>query len=235
MDNHHDAEAIQRFFDGWDLYRRVIEHDYMFHRAIHGRLAEILRESRGRRVLDVGCGDASSIARVLPDLGILQYTGVDLSPVALESAATSLADSGATIRLVESDYLAFLEESARPEFDAIVAGYTVHHLNSQDLRRFFVGARRRLTGGGVLVVYDVIREEGEDLAEHIARNHAWRERTWTDLSKDDLAAIWDHVSTADFPKTERELGRCAAEAGFADTPDRIWEAPTGIHRLYAWR
>lgn len=235
MEPQHDADAIQAFFDGWDLYRRVIEHDYMFHRAIHIELRAALQQYRSPRILDLGCGDAGSIAQTLEGVTLAGYTGVDLSPVALDAAATNLVGVGLKARLVESDYLAFLAESSAAEYDAIVAGYTVHHLRGDDPKRFFSLAKRRLTPGGLILIYDVFREESESREQNLSRNHMWRTKTWTALSEADLGAIRDHVFAADYPKSEAELTFHAEEAGLDRAPKLLFKAPTGIHRLYAWQ
>lgn len=235
MEPQHDADAIQAFFDGWDLYHRVIEQDYMFHRAIHGEVRTVLRQSRSRRILDLGCGDAATMASTLDGLTLIGYTGVDLSPVALDAAATNLVSTGVKARLVESDFMAFLAESSAAEYDAIIAGYTVHHLQGDDLTRFFSLARRRLTPGGVILIYDVFREESETREQNLTRNHAWRVEAWKALSPDDLESIRGHVFEADYPKSQAEISFHAAEAGLEQAPELLFSAVTGIHRLYAWR
>ncbi len=234
MEPQHDPDAIQAFFDGWDLYRRVIEHDYMFHRAIHREVRAALVRHRSRRILDLGCGDAATIAVTLEDLTLTGYTGVDLSPVALDAAATNLVSTGVKARLVEADFMAFLAESSAAEYDAIVAGYTVHHLRGEDLTRFFSLAKTRLTPGGQILIYDVFREEAESREQNLTRNHAWRTETWTELSTADLGTIRDHVLAADYPKSQAEMAFHAAEAGLEQAPELLFSAPTGIHRLYAW-
>ncbi|MFT5145246.1 MAG: cyclopropane fatty-acyl-phospholipid synthase-like methyltransferase [Rhodothermales bacterium] len=232
MSQVHDAEAISEFFDGWDLYLRVIEHDYMFHRDIHDALR--LAAAPFGRVLDIGCGDASTIAHTLTGLPAIVYTGVDLSPVALEAAAKNLGAAGVAARLEEADYMSFLERADSGSFDTLVAGFTVHHLIGDDIARFFRLARNVLCPGGRLLLYDVFREEHEERMAHLARSHAWRVQAWKEMSSDDLAALWRHVSTADYPKSESELLAHAEQAGFPPPSGPLFTAPTGIHRLYAF-
>jgi cyclopropane fatty-acyl-phospholipid synthase-like methyltransferase len=228
----HNPEAISGFFDGWDLYRRVIEHDYMFHRDIHDALHGLAAPVG--RVLDIGCGDASIIAQTLTGLPAIVYTGVDLAPVALEAAAKNLSTAGVAARLEEADYMSFLEQADSGSFDTLVAGFTVHHLIGDDLARFFRLARQALSPGRRLLLYDVFREEDEERMTHLARSHAWRVEAWREMSSDDLAAIWLHVSSADYPKSESELLAHAGQAGFSIPSGPLFVAPTGIHRLYAF-
>ena len=234
MADSHDTASIQAFFDGWDLYRRVIAHDYMFHQDIHQAIRVELLTRKARRILDLGCGDASVIAGSLQGLPSPTYTGVDLSPVALQSAEGALAKAGIPARLVEDDFLLFLQDSRAADHDVVIAGYSLHHLRESDVTTFFRAARWRLAPGGVLLVYDVIREHEESREAMLERNHRWRQQTWTSLATEDLAAIWAHVSVSDFPKSEQELTAYAREGGFLEQPQKLFEAPTGIHRLYAF-
>ncbi|NNE69096.1 MAG: class I SAM-dependent methyltransferase [Rhodothermales bacterium] len=237
MERTHDAPAIQAFFDGWQLYRRIIDHDYMFHSAIRGAVRDVLRRTRPQNLLDLGCGDGALITEILPEIGPGSYTGIDLSPVALQAASANLASVEARTTLLEQDFLDFLGVRGEQtmQFDAILAGYTLHHLSLGALERFFRDAHARLSPGGVLLVYDVFRIGSETIAEAVKRSHAWREATWSGLNTEDLNAIWAHVSTADFPRSESELADLAVRAGFLTAPDLIWQASTEFHRLYAWQ
>ena len=64
---------IDEFFDQWRLYDAVIRHNYMTHReihaAIHGQLAKF--DVSAGTLLDLGCGDASQIARSVDTLTLL--------------------------------------------------------------------------------------------------------------------------------------------------------------------
>lgn len=232
----HDADAIRSFFDQWDLYRRIIEHDYMFHRGLHGAMHAFLaqRVPPGYRLLDLGCGDALVMAGTVAGTGVGEYVGVDLSPVALEHAARNLAAVSVPASFAAEDFITCLEATPDAAFDVVAAGFTVHHLRGADLERFFREARRVLKPAGHLLVYDVFRAEGESRESYLIRNHSWREQTWHTMSKEELDSIWGHTSTADFPSSPSELAFVAIAAGLRSDPDELFVSPVGFHRLYAW-
>ena len=79
---------IGEFFNQWRLYEAVIRHNYMKHREIHAAMHDALAAcavSAGT-LLDLGCGDASQIARSMQNTPITSYIGVDLSGDALGMA-----------------------------------------------------------------------------------------------------------------------------------------------------
>ena len=37
-----DAESVKEFFNGWSLYRRIVDNDYLYHRSVKASLGEWL-------------------------------------------------------------------------------------------------------------------------------------------------------------------------------------------------
>ena len=105
-----------------------------------------------RRVLDVGCGDAILLAKVLEAFPMATGIGVDFSPLMLGQACKRLAPFGARARTVEADLSApaWLNDVNGP-FDAIVAGFAIHHLPDARKRALFEEIRNLLDPGGVFV------------------------------------------------------------------------------------
>jgi SAM-dependent methyltransferase len=73
-------------FRDWDLYARIVHHNWMRHREVSDCVAERLAPlDRPLRVLDLGCGDGQLSRRGLRSSWLAAYTGVDLSAGALET------------------------------------------------------------------------------------------------------------------------------------------------------
>jgi class 3 adenylate cyclase len=66
-------QPTEIFVNAWDLYKRVVDADLMFHREIGEELRQVLREKFGGRpfsILDLGCGDAANLAPRLEGLTV---------------------------------------------------------------------------------------------------------------------------------------------------------------------
>ena len=84
---------IAGFFNEWSIYQKVLKNNYMFHEEVYGAVQKLLAERLQGwtfSLLDLGCGDASYIARALVGTTIRQYTGFDLSDTAIAIAKRNL-------------------------------------------------------------------------------------------------------------------------------------------------
>jgi SAM-dependent methyltransferase len=85
----HSAAA---FFDVWHTYRKVVAANYMHHMEIRAQLERVLLAQfvgRPFSFLDLGCGDAATLAPLLASMAVQRYKGVDLSESALALAAVA--------------------------------------------------------------------------------------------------------------------------------------------------
>jgi SAM-dependent methyltransferase len=110
---------------------------------------EELRLSPGARVLDLGCGRAEALRRVVERYDA-HGVGVDLSPYAVAQArAASMELRHGTLELVEGDALSYAPEAP---FDAVLAlGPGWEHDSFQTLLRQMYGV---VAPGGMLLLAD---------------------------------------------------------------------------------
>ena len=93
QEHNNHVQEVQRFFDQWNIYQRVIQNNFMFHKQIHQVVYELLFnhfQQEPFSLLDLGCGDSSLIAKTIKDLPISYYHGIDISEMALEAAKKKL-------------------------------------------------------------------------------------------------------------------------------------------------
>ena len=72
-----DASAQAVFHQQWQIYRTMVDHNYLFHREVYGWLHRILVDEARQpfRFVDVGCGDAAEIVGALRARGSPGTTG----------------------------------------------------------------------------------------------------------------------------------------------------------------
>lgn len=115
-------------------------------------LLEMLPESVGR-MLDLGCGDGRLLDVVLGARPGCSGVALDFSPPMLEKARARFeADEG--VRVVEHDFSDPLPELG--EFDAVVSGLAIHHLEHERKRELYGEIFGLLNPGGVFLNLDVV-------------------------------------------------------------------------------
>jgi len=196
---HHE---LTWFSERWNVYKNLIGNNYLYHFDIHSCLHKMLTgyfSPKPFSLLDLGCGDASFIANTLKGTTVSRYYGIDLSEVALKEAAKNLAGSGFESTLLcgnIADNIARLPG----DFDAIVCGYSLHHLTIQEKDAVFCNCRRILRDGGLFLIYDIVRKRNESRDEYLNRYWNISERCWTHISREEMAIIKAHALESDFPE-----------------------------------
>jgi ubiquinone/menaquinone biosynthesis C-methylase UbiE len=132
-----------------DEYRKLaaVEDDMWYFRALHAHVHRELAGVLGPRaaILDAGCGTAGLIRRLAAVQTGWRWTGVDLSPQALELARQR---TSADVALREASVTAL--PFADGEFDAVVSADVLYHVDDDRaaLREYF----RVVRPGGVVVL-----------------------------------------------------------------------------------
>jgi SAM-dependent methyltransferase len=210
---------IKGFFDLWSVYDRVLDLDYMFHRELYAKVARVLDARFGAReisVLELGCGSGRHLAPVLAARRVGRYEGHDLSPVAIGHARKNFAALGVVeTRFVEGDLMNALRDETGERADLIFSGFTLHHLSAEDRAEAIRRARGRLAPGGLLLVLDSMREEGQTRDAWLDAYCGWIEAEWTAIPAEGKAAIFGHIRGCDQPGTRAEHDTAAKAAGFA--------------------
>lgn len=213
------TEYSGEIFDVWDTYKKVVDSDFMFHRALSEEVERALREHFGARafsMLDLGCGDASVLAPILMRVPPARYKGVDLSDRALELARANLQALPCPVELAHGDMLSALADGAR--YDLVHSSFVLHHLATADKAEFLRRAAHALAPDGVLLLVDTLREEDETREEYLRRYLGWIEKDWAGITLTERAAIFEHISTSDWPEPLSVLDAQARAAGLKRLP-----------------
>jgi ubiquinone/menaquinone biosynthesis C-methylase UbiE len=226
-----DSAALALFQRDWMIYRKMVDHDYLFHRGAYGALRRYLVEEVDRpfRFLDIACGDASASVGALKGTKVAHYHGIDLSAPALKLAAEELAALDCPVDLDRRDFYAALNDRPEPA-DVAWVGLSLHHFQPPEKLKLMRAVRGVVGAGGAFLLYENTSPDGEDRDGWLRRWDLQRP-TWHAFTDADWQALWDHVHTADFPETDSTWRGIARDAGFG-TVRQLFRSPTDLFRLY---
>ncbi len=224
--------AAVRFFHAWDTYAKVVAANYMFHREIGQAIKATLRARFGERpfsILDLGCGDAATFAPLLDGFRVKSYRGADLSEAALMLAQKNLSGLSCRVVLTQSDLMSQLKGAER--HDLIYVSFALHHLTTEQKAEFFRVAAQKLTLGGLLLIADVFREEGQSLRDYFDAYSEYLRDAMVSLDPSERDAIREHIVSFDVPEPCSRLQAQAEAAGL-----RLLEivTPQKWHRLLSF-
>ncbi len=113
-------------------------------RFLYPENLELVGDVRGKRLLDMGCGDGAEMLEWARAGAIV--TGVDNSAVQLEAARRNTDKLGVECRLMQADLLRLPEDLLQGEFDIVFTAWVSTWIG--DLVGWFTNARRALKPGG---------------------------------------------------------------------------------------
>ncbi|MEM9157973.1 MAG: class I SAM-dependent methyltransferase [Verrucomicrobiota bacterium] len=198
-----NTEEIKAFFESWEIYQKIISHNYMMHREIEEILRSQFKELKLDKpaILEIGCGDSHIISRIAPLVPIKSYLGIDLSHMALDFALKNLQGKIPKIELRQGEMLEQVAKIEDAQFDLIIAGYTIHHLDTDKKTALLSNLETLLSPHGALLIYDVLTREGESNAAHIKRSLHLYETTWTKIAPEQIASLKTHVQENDLTES----------------------------------
>jgi SAM-dependent methyltransferase len=204
-----------RLFEEWQIYEKLLIHDYMDHRGFFSRLGKEILSRFGRPVaiLDLGCGDLTPIMRLLENVPVKRYVGIDESDVALAHASTRLENLNVPYRLVKGDLLAKMAEIGET-FDIVLASFSLHHLaDPNDKQRTLAAGGQLLNPDGVFALVDVFCADDEPRASYLERWIDHAEERYLELQNGEMKILADHVRSRDFPISLSAFEALGKQAG----------------------
>ncbi len=216
-----DNQIIQKFFDGWYLYRTIIENDYMFHKPMFQEISKLFTESFANRrftLLDLGCGDADLISQELANRIQINYTGIDITKAALDIAKDNFAKLAVNANFIHEDILTGMNNlfTIGYRYDVIFSSYALHHYQTEEKQQFFNMAFKLLKPNGILVLLDIFREEQHSRKDYLNIAMQYYYDSLTTLSHDEKMQIKEHIDGFDFPEKQSTLIAQIKNAGFTD-------------------
>jgi SAM-dependent methyltransferase len=229
------TQGMRLFEKDWQTYSKVVALNYMFHREVYAELRQFLLAEAppSFSFLDLACGDARATVSALKGTSIATYRGIDLSPPALEIAATSVAALDCLVTLEHRDFVEALA-TMDMAFDVIWIGQSLHHLDFAKKLAAMRDARRLCGERGSLIIWEPTRLDHEDQAAWLKRFQSTCQPLWALLECDEWDAMVEHIKSSDHPETGFGWHRLGEEAGFSRVRD-IFTPPLKLNRVYAYQ
>lgn len=209
-------ETVFQFdvFDEWSLYDGIVHHNYMKHQEISQAIRDVMKSQNGPISLwDLGCGCGTMACMIFNGIKVDQYVGVDLSDSGLERAAVNLQGVASSVQIERTEIKSFLvtSEMACPRF--VLASFSLHHFQPDELREVLGGIEKYLEAGSKLVWVDPVRQAHESRDEFIRRFLMDVFANWSSLSPEQLHEVESHIQQSDYPLDDIERDKLLAEAG----------------------
>ncbi|WP_051272518.1 class I SAM-dependent methyltransferase [Fundidesulfovibrio putealis] len=221
---------VQAGFEKWRVFEKARKANRMHHAEAYDTLLHTLAETFNQppRILDLGCGDARDVARVLRFVPVRSYSGVDNDADVLERARGSLSGVGVPVDLKLGGYEEALSQQPG-SYDVIWLGLFLHHLPRARKEAFFTRARTLLRPGGAVIAHDPVLEDGESRQEYIARISKSCRSGWPELTNDEKDMMTRHWGQHGHQESAATLGAIALNAGFSSF-EELW---ADADRFYA--
>lgn len=225
-------QQIRQFQSKQEIFRHAIEENYMAHHEIHTAIRQHLCSVYDQpfSVLDLGCADAYFTSQILPPALVKQYTGIDQSIEALQSARINLDAAHIRSKLIHGDHTAFKPLVGEEKFRVMIAGFSLYLMPQEEKIRFFKECGKHLRKRGRVLVYDVIRRHNEERDDYLKRYYEHAAENWPTLNSTALRQLAEHINMSDHPESLESLTDIARQAGFKHA-ELLYVDGTGFHQL----
>jgi SAM-dependent methyltransferase len=228
------ASSQELFVSSWDIYRKMVDNDYLGHQGAYSALRELLLSQRDSpfSFMDIACGDASMSAQALAGTAVSDYTGIDISADALSRARKIFASVDCRARFILGDFRELLPDWYG-QVDVVWIGLSLHHLQVEDKVRLMAHVRRIIAPDGMFAIYEDTCFEGENREDWLSRWDA-QESSWTAYTPEEWKFVCDHVHGSDYPQSDSQWEQLGREAGFSRI-EKLFECRTQLFGFFCFQ
>jgi SAM-dependent methyltransferase len=228
------GSEVKAGFERWRVFEKARAANRMHHSEAYDTLLHTLAESFNAppRILDLGCGDARDMARVLRFLPLESYLGVDNDQDMLNRALENMSFHAASCRFFLGGYEEALAQ-APGSYDVIWLGLFLHHLPRDKKQEFFNRAAALLRPGGVVLAHDPVLWENETREDYIRRISEVCKSKWQELTVEEKGMLTRHWTQHGRQESEETLREMAIKAGFSST-ETLWNDPEHFYAVLAF-
>jgi tRNA (cmo5U34)-methyltransferase len=198
-----DLQAVRAHFDAEALaYDAQIQRIVPQYREQGELVLEVLPfdASRSIRALDLGCGTGALSYLLLATFPMATVVACDLAATMLATCEARFARFAPRVTLRHADFA--VHDFGVGEFDLVVSGLAIHHLDSAGARNLYQRIHRALRPGGMFVNRELVlgatpawtRRYEELWREHVAL-HGERDASWFQkyLDEDQPVSVEEHL------------------------------------------
>lgn len=208
--------ASAHFNENWQRYQSAVKNNTLYHREMIAALEQFLSATmvdRAFSFVDVGCGDSSTVAPVLPKHSITHYIGIDGAKDVLKLAANSLANLECEKEFIADNMTIAIPRLSSP-VDIIFTSYVVHHLSFQDKFNFIENCKQKLNHNGFLLMIDGILKDKQTRDEWLDALQERMVTTIPDITEEEVAFRMQHPRVDDFPESIETFSTIAEQQGW---------------------
>jgi 2-polyprenyl-3-methyl-5-hydroxy-6-metoxy-1,4-benzoquinol methylase len=197
----HETNEASIYFDAnWKRYQSTIAGNSLFHKEMGETLSRFLDQhtTHAFTLVDVGCGDSSTIAPVLANKNIKKYIGIDAAPTVLNMADQQMSAIACEKTFICDDMSTAIANLPEP-VDIIFTSYAVHHLTHERKIAFIQDCQNKLNASGYLVMVDGVLNVNQTREQWLDALEV-RFKTTQTMTPDELKFRMEHPRTSDFPE-----------------------------------
>jgi len=228
-----ESSERSEYFEKWWIHQKVINNNYMLHSEIIDIIKSEIRGSRDISVLDLGCGDSHVFSSSIDNTLNCKYLGIDSSLNAIRVSKNNLRVYKANTSYINGDFFTELEK-LKLDFDVIISGYSLHHLEREKKEKLFSLVSERLSDNGVFIFYDLELCEDESTSDYIKRQCPIISKIFQKLNSNEMDTIMHHINNHDMPESEYFYMSNMKKNGFSEIKKRFRDE-NNLYSLYVSR
>jgi len=205
----------------------------MFHSEIIDIVKSEIRGSRNISVLDLGCGDSHVFASSIDNTLNCQYLGIDASSSAIQVSKKNLRGYKVSTSYIIGDFFTEMEK-LNLDFDVIISGYSLHHLEREKKEKFFSFVSERLFDNGVFIFYDLELGEDESTSDYMKRQCSIISNRFQQFNSNEMDIIMNHMNNHDIPERGYFYISNMKKNGFSEIKKRFRDE-NNLYSLYVSR
>jgi tRNA (cmo5U34)-methyltransferase len=161
------------------------------------------------KVLDLGAGTGILSYLILNKFNNASITVFDLAENMLTACKSNLLDYGERVTFKQGN---FATDDLGNEYDLVVSGLALHHLNNEQKQRFYQNLFQILKPGGVFLNRDIVVGDTENLTKQYEQ--LWRQ--YIKSNGEDDQYWFNKYLEEDIPASVEKQIQWLKEAGFVD-------------------